>query len=206
MIDLRNKRAVIFGLPDSGKSMLAKSIIQSQPSHVVYDPMGEYDGWNNYVPEDRHSKIELDEFVSKYVIPRRPKLFVLDEANKYVEPKPSRIPRALADLNDFSAHSDIAWMMIARRPAQFHTDIVELAHYVFAFGLPGKNDRALFDSYIKGLGDVVAQLKPHHFVVLENGQNYYVHAPVSVSGINDPKNNRMGVNRKSLTTTKNRLR
>lgn len=182
MIDLRNRRAVIFGLQGSGKTELAKHILRSTPDHLVYDTIGQtnsdFADFRRYVPRDRNTPGELSTVVEKVVIPYKPKLFVVDEANKFVQPKPRPLPPGIADLNDLSRHWDVAWILIARRPTQFHTDVTELAHYIFAFQLPGKNDRRFFDNISPGLGNVVASLPRYHFVVISANKDYYIHAPV----------------------------
>lgn len=180
MIDITNKRACIFGLPGSGKSKLLEHILGSTKRHLIYDPMNEHSAFNRYVPTDRESIPELNNFVEKGVIAWRPKLFAIDEANKYVRPKPTPLPSGLASLNDFSRHWDIAWLSVARRPSQFHTDIVELCHYVFFFRLPGHNDYKYMESLHRGLGDTVRALPKYHFAILEDGVNVTVHAPVPV--------------------------
>lgn len=185
MIDLANKRFVIFGLPGSGKTELGKYILRSTRNHLVYDPLGgdpnhhDWDGFRRYVPDDRESVGEFNRATKELVIGKRPRLYLVDEANKYILPKPHPLPSAIADLNDLSRHWGITWGLIARRPVQFHTDVVELAHYVFVFGLGGKNDRAYLDSIISGLGDDVANLPKYHFAVVEGGRQYYIHSPIS---------------------------
>lgn len=186
MIDLKNKRFIILGLPGSGKTELAKSIARSvsRDDCLVYDPLGgdpdhvDWVGFRRYVPDDRESAEELNECVKTLVIKRRPALFLVDEANKYIKPKPHPLPSAIADLNDLSRHWGIAWGLIARRPVQFHPDVVELAHYLFVFSLRGRNDRQYLNDLHEGMGNAVATLPPFHFVVSEGGRRFFVHAPV----------------------------
>ena len=182
MIALTNKRACIFGLPGSGKSILLEHILKSTRKHIIYDPLNEHEGFTRYVPPDRHSSAELNTFIEKGIIARRNDydLLAIDEMNIYVRPKPTPLPRAVADLNDMSRHFGLAWIGVARRPSQFHTDIVELAHYVFFFKLPGKNDYSYMESLSKGLGDTVRALPKYHFAMLEDGVNVTVHAPVNI--------------------------
>lgn len=181
MIALDNKAFVIVGLRGSGKSVLAKNILSTTPDHLVYDPMNEYQGFRRYQPSDRQSTEELNEVIHSLVIPWRPRLFVIDEANKHIPPKPHPLPSGIADLNDLARHWNISWGTICRRPSQFHSDILELADYLFIFNLPGKNDYAYLESRIRGLGDSVRALKPHHFIVVEGGWKYYEHSPVALN-------------------------
>ena len=182
MIDLTNKRACIFGLPGSGKSLLLQHILKSTRKHIIYDPLNEHEGFTRYVPTDRHSMDELNTFIEKGVVARRNDydLLAIDEMNIYVRPKPPPLPRAVADLNDLSRHWDLAWLGVARRPSQFHTDIVELAHFVFFFKLPGTNDYRYMESLSKGLGDTVRALPKYHFAMLEDGVKVTVHTPIDI--------------------------
>ena len=171
---------MIFGLQGSGKTILAKHILRQAKSHLVYDPLDEYSAFTRYVPQDRYSVPELDMFIMRLGLRTKPRLLVIDEANKYVRPKPAPLPKGVAELNDFSRHHDIAWLAVCRRPTQFHSDVTELAHYVFAFRLPGRNDRRFFDDMGAGLGSVVATLKPYHFLVIEQGLggDAFIHKPI----------------------------
>lgn len=178
MIELDNKRIVIFGLMGSGKTELVKSILRTTVDHIVYDPLDEYQGFTRYSPTDRHSSEELDQMVNGLVLKKRPRLFIVDEANRYIQPKPKPLPPSIADLNDHSRHWNIAWGLVCRRPTQFHSDVVELAHLLFIFGLHGKNDRQYFNDLKSGLGDVVDTLPQYHFVVVNENRDIEVHKPI----------------------------
>lgn len=181
-INLANKRAVIVGPPGSGKTVLARHILNMTRQHIVWDPLQDYIGYNRYQPTNPHSKTEADQFIRKAVIGFKPRLFVFEEANNIIEPKPKPLPPAIREMNDWSRHYGISWIVMARRPVQLHTDVVELATFIFAFRLTGKNDRAFFDNYNTGLGDIVATLKPWHFLVIEQGVGAWVHDPIPDDG------------------------
>ena len=85
-IDLTNKSFVSCGQKGTGKSWLIKSILDSTPNHIVYDPLSEHDGYRRYIPEDRDSQQELSDMIVGIVVPQRPRLFIIDEANKYILP------------------------------------------------------------------------------------------------------------------------
>jgi hypothetical protein len=55
---------------------------------------------------------------------------------------------------------------------------VELANFLFFFGLSGKNDYAYMEDLHDGLGDAVRNLKKYEFVSLRDGQGLSVHAPI----------------------------
>ena len=168
---------MIVGKRGTGKSWLLKHILDSTPSHIVYDPLGEHKGYRQYIPQNRQSVTELDEMIRGMVIPWRPALFIIDEANKYIPPKPAPLPRGVADLNDFARHWGVSTGYIARRPVQFHSDILELADFVFFFRNTGKNDYRYLEDLHEGLGDKVRSLKKWEFVVY-SADGMEVHDPI----------------------------
>ena len=198
-MDLASKGWAVFGLRGSGKSWFVKSVLQSTPDHLIYDPLKEHSGYNKYTPTDRTSIEELEKVIegpvikgikvvedNKTMFPTRivgetwkPELFVIDEANRYIAPKPTRLPKPVADLVDYGRHWFVSFGVVARRPVQFHTDLIELADVVFFFHLPGKNDYAYLESLHSGLGDTVRNLPAHHFVAFSHGSEITVHAPIA---------------------------
>jgi len=179
-MDLTDKGWCIFGPRGSGKSWLLKSILDSTPDHIVYDPLGDHEGYRRYLPEDRNSVAELSDLVQAVVIPTKPALFAVDEANKYILPKPHPLPAGIDDLMDFGRHFGISVGFVARRPVQFHTDLVELSDVIFLFSLTGKNDYQYMEDLHRGLGDVVRNLEKYHFASLRAGREITIHNPVAL--------------------------
>ena len=175
--DLTDKGFAIFGERGGGKSWLTKSILDTTDSHIVYDPMREHQGYHQYLPTDRESIEEMDLMTRRMVIKWKPALVIYDEANKYIEPKPTRLPVGIADLVDFGRHWGISCGYVARRPVQFHTDIVELADFLFIFRLDGNNDYKYLEGLHLGLGDMVRTLPEFHFAIRHNGE-ITRHAPI----------------------------
>ncbi|MBR58331.1 MAG: hypothetical protein CMH54_09955 [Myxococcales bacterium] len=198
-LSLDAKGWAVFGLRGSGKSWFTKSVLDTSRDHLIYDPLKEHKGYNRYVPTDRESKEELAGCIRRTVIdgvkvtegnkgrfPTRkpgqtwkPDLFVIDEANQYIEPKPTRMPRPVRDLVDFGRHWNVSFGVVARRPVQFNTDLIELCDHVFFFTLKGKNDHQYLESLYPGLGDTVRNLPPHHFACLTGGADITLHAPIN---------------------------
>lgn len=190
MLDLRNKAACIFGLPDSGKSTLANFIAsQFGAKAFIFDTMNEFPDkpYDSYVPRDRRNVAELENVTRKIMASREYALFLIDETNRYCPSKPSPLPQAIADLNDFRAHYDLAVIYIARRPVQLNQDLTELAHFLFIFRLTGKNDIQYLNDIAEGLGDAVSQLKPFHFMGVFPDRSYSVFNPVKASFKTDKK-------------------
>lgn len=198
MIELKSKGWAVFGLRGSGKSWFVKHILDSSPDHLIYDPLKEHRGYNKYTPTDRTSIDELSKVIEGLVIqgarvteenkrqfPTRrvgetwkPDLFVIDEANRYIYPHPREIPKAVADLVDYGRHWNLSFGVVARRPVQFHTTLIELADVVFFFYLPGQNDYQKLEGMHPGLGDAVRSLPAHHFAALSHGTEITIHAPI----------------------------
>ena len=180
MIDLTAKRFQIYGLPGSGKSVLAKSILSTDDLSIIYDPLREYRGYRRYTPDDPQSVEELDTYIQDKVIPTRPHIFIIDEASIYITPKSEGpLPPAVKLLNDTSRHLGISWGVIARRPVQINPDLRELAHFLFLFRLPGRLDKNLLNEHADGLGTAVSRLKKHHFIIYDTTEGeYWEHAPV----------------------------
>ena len=164
-MDLASKGWAVFGLRGSGKSWFVKSVLQSTPDHLIYDPLKEHTGYNKYTPSDRTSIEELEKVIegpvikgikvvedNKTLFPTRrvgetwkPELFVIDEANRYIYPKPTRLPKPVADLVDYGRHWFVSFGVVAR----------------------------------SGLGNTVRNLPPHHFVAFSHGSEITVHAPIA---------------------------
>ena len=184
-LELHAKRFCVFGLNDSGKSNFVKWLVRQWPGAAVYDVMHEYSQHTpeNYVPTYKQASPqgieELNMFCSTEVInnPTKPPAFILEEANRYCPPKPSRLPAGILRINDENAHYGMAFGVVCRRPTQLHQDLIELSHYRVFFRLNGSNDVRYLNELHAGLGDAVAQLQPYQFIVHDlNG--FVVHAPV----------------------------
>ena len=190
MLDLKSKSGCIFGLPDSGKSTLANYIAsQFGVKAFIYDTMNEFPDkpYDSYVPRDRRSVIELENVTRKVMASRQYALFLIDETNRFCPSKPAPLPQAIADLNDFRAHYDLAVIYIARRPVQLNQDLTELAHFLFIFKLTGKNDTQYLNDLAAGLGDAVSQLKLYHFMVVFPDRSFSIFNPVKASFKTDKK-------------------
>lgn len=187
MIDLTGKTYVTLGLKGTGKSTLNDTIrnsygesalfydtLHESPENVVYDV---------YQPVDKYSVKELDSVI-KTILPKNkfaePKyrLFVIDEANRFCPPYPKPLPDSVKDLNDITRHYGMTIGFIARRPTQLHTDIVEMADYLFIYRLTGKNDMVYLENTVSGLGDAVKSLGNFEFVQVNPDKSFHVCEPI----------------------------
>lgn len=183
IVDLRNKRFCIFGLQGSGKSVLVKALLKEVKDSIVYDVLKEHKGFNRYLVTYRQRSdaaiAELNRFVNEVVIgSHQIRLFILEEANRYCPPKPVPLPDSILDLNDFQRHENIAFGIVCRRPTQLHTDLVELAHFLFVFHLAGKNDYAYLEAISEGLGEAARKLPDYHYCLVYPDRHFEVKKPV----------------------------
>lgn len=191
-LDLVGKAFCIFGLPDSGKSTLANYILRTFGPHAfVYDTLHEYPSqpFDSYDPDlrSRNSVQVLERVVRQIMASRRYRLFVLDEANRFCPSKPKPLPAAIADLNDFRAHYDIAVGYICRRPSQLNQDLTELAHYLMIFSLPGKRDQDYLNEVSRGLGDAISKVPKYHFILVKPDRSWGLMSPVPREFATDKK-------------------
>lgn len=173
--------------------MLAKHIARSFSSALIIDPLEEFgdlpDTHRRYHPKQLHASAasdkELDLVIGKWVMNgprvRRVDLWLIDEANRFF-PNRRPMPRRAAWLNDTIRHAGLAWGCVARRPVQLHTDLLELAHYLYIFRLTGVNDLKRCDDLHAGLADMVVKLPPHHFIERDAYGTITVHEPVPFPG------------------------
>ena len=183
---LIGKRFVILGLQGSGKSENAKYILRQYGDRaIVYDTLNEYEGFSRYVPEQNQSypycNLELDLFCDKYLYPNLNAydLFVIDEANLYC-PSKRPLPSSIMKINDYNRHYDLGFGVIARRATQLHTDLLELAHYLFIYRLTGVNDSKYLNAVVDGLGDEVASLQDYEFVLVLPDRTFSRQKPLSI--------------------------
>lgn len=184
-IEVRDKRFVVLGLQGTGKSYLVKYFLANFKNSIVYDVMQEHEGFSRYLVTYRQHNDEgieeLNRFVNQVVIEsKKIRLFILEEANRYCPSKPVPLPDSILELNDFQRHYKIAFGLTARRPTQLHSDLVELAHYLFIFRLVGKNDYAYLEAIAEGLGDAVRALPDYHFIVVYPDRKYEIHKPITL--------------------------
>jgi hypothetical protein len=178
MIDLTLKRFCIFGLQASGKTELAKFILRHAPNHLVWDWHHEYKGFCRYSVQKRYDLEKQLTLVIQKLVPKVD-MFIIDEANR-LAPNRSPLMPVLAELNDDSRHEPwrLSLGMIARRPVQLNTDLVELSHFLFIFNLKGKNDIEYLNDLAAGLGDTVSTMPPYHYAAVDQYRSFKVMPPI----------------------------
>lgn len=181
---LRGKSFCIFGLKGTGKTYLSTYILKQFPKHLVIDVVNQYKGFNRYVMSERTgTPAGVQEFddVHKLAISKKDKLdlFGSDETNRFCQNN-QPLPMHVSDIIDFCRHYGFGYMSICRRPAQLNPNIVELADYVFVFGMSGYNDINRLNGIYAGMGDQARSLEPYHFIVYKQGDKPYIHPPIKL--------------------------
>ena len=162
-----------------GKTTLARSVLDTEDRHMVYDCTEDYGGYRRYVPERRTDTMEYNAFVRDLVLEHKPRLVVMDEAPLYI-PNRKPLPAPVMTMVGLSRHLGMSVGWVAHRPAQLHPHIVELADYLMVYRLNGANDMKRLDAINEGLADVVRGLPDWHFALYHDGETS-VHAPVDLT-------------------------
>ena len=183
-LNLTRKTWAVFGYKGGGKSTLSKGIASKYGLKCLYyDTLHEVPieaSFHSYQPKNRQNVSELEAVIALVKANKRYRLLIIDEANRYCPPKPHPLPAGIADMNDWCRHPqyNLSVGYIARRPVQLNTDLTELADYLFIFQLGGKNDIKYLNDLRNGLGDIVKDLPPFHFVLVKPDRTWEVHAPI----------------------------
>ena len=189
MLKLTRKTWATFGYKGSGKSVLAQFIASRYADKCLYyDTLHEVPpsvAFHVYQPKNRQNTAELLAVVKLLAANKRYRMFIIDEANRYAKPKPVPLPQELADMNDWCRHPqyNLSVGYIARRITQLNTDLTEIADVLFIFQLGGKNDILYLNDLRKGLGDVVKNLPPFHFVAVNQSRQWEVMRPIDIHRI-----------------------
>ena len=180
-LSLDSKLVCVFGLRGTGKSVWVNRLATGyKKKALVFDTLGEIAGktpYDFYAPVARDEVDELCQIID-FTRQKGYKLLVIDEANRYAEPKPKPLPPCLRDLVDYSRHWKLTVCWVARRPIQVHSDIIELSDYLVLFRLTGRLDRTYLDSLATGLGEAVFTLPDWHYILVNPDRSFKRYQPV----------------------------
>jgi len=180
------KHTMVFGRKGTGKSNWVQWALDrdAYAAHLMYDVCAEHDALNTYLPEYRRgdrAMSELDEVVESMVLQvpteRRPSILGIEEVSRFCGPH-SPPPESVYELVDMNRHYGVGLLGVARRPAQVHTDMVELADNVIIFRLTGAADKRRLRDIADGLDDAVASLDDYQYVQVKPDGEYAVRDPV----------------------------
>lgn len=187
-ITLKGKHTMVLGLKGTGKSNFTQYLLRAHSdkygAHLMYDVCQEHDRLHRYTPTHRRgeeAREELERVLAALVVdaprPKRPELVAVEEVSRFCGTG-SPPPEALYELIDLNRHYQIGLLALARRPAQVHTDLIELADNLLIFRLTGHNDKKKLNRMVDGLGDVVYDLGDYQYVHVAADRSYQVMEPV----------------------------
>ena len=183
-VELTRRTWCVLGYKGGGKSILGKTIASRYGLKALYyDTLHEVPHeakFNSYQPKNRYNIAELESIIKLIKNGKYFRMFVIDEANRFCPPKPRPLPEGIADMNDWCRHPqyNLSVGYICRLPVQINTDLIEIADYLFIFQLGGKNTQSYLNDMRSGLGDVVRDLPPFHFVLVYPNRTWIVCNPV----------------------------
>lgn len=174
-IDLKGKHWIIFGLKGSGKSNFAKYLLSSRPRHLVFDPVDEYQGFNQIVPQDRRgeeAQQALGNAIDQAVKPNLEDVdyFHISEVNRYTK-KRGNLSGPVGELVDLNRHYELGLGMDTRLPNQVHPSLRELADYIFIFNLAGKSTLEFLDDMAVYARQAVEKLGDYECIMLNENRD-----------------------------------
>jgi len=183
-MEFKQQKISIFGIQKSGKSFLAKKLLQFFDSPVVFAP--HRDDYADvarcfvYVPKDAEREFRgLCNKVLEWAKAGKCDCFCIDEADMVVRGNWDMNP-ALNDLILNHRHYNLALIFISRRPQDIPTKIVESCHYLFIFKLEGENALKKFRNIDRAVFDLFPSIEygKFNFIVKPVGEPPYVNAAI----------------------------
>lgn len=176
----------VYGLKGTGKSNFVQYIL-SRPrysAHLMVDVCREHDKLKRYIMEHRRgeeAEAELNQVLRRTVTDNdrsmRPEVVAVEEVSRFCSAR-KQPPEQLYELIDLARHYGVGLVTIARRPAQVHSDLTELADNIIFFKLKGENDKRKLNNMVAGLGDRVADLGDYEFIRLTPDYEVIEYDPV----------------------------
>jgi len=181
-IDIKSTdRVTLSGLPDSGKTILAKYLAAlAEPRLLIYDPLAQYDGFPDsmrYVP--KNDSLEEFEEVCRKLCSTPNMFFVIEEAERYIGQGKPLGPYAF-DLINRGRNWGVGILAVTRRIQRLSKDYFDLCRHVFFF----RQGLRSYD-YVKEMvgPDAVArihQLNPYHFLHYDLVQEQFTVATLTL--------------------------
>lgn len=163
-------RILILGPSKSGKSYLARKLVDTMPRVVVFDPNGEWTGIPGKrlavhdVRGDRLRKMAKDTLKEGDIF------FVMEDIDIVMDKWHLSEDEVLRYLFIAGRHRRVGWLVIARRPADIPTLILKQANKIFIFHNDLPHDAELFESMFgRGTAQTVQSLPPkeHQFLFID---------------------------------------
>ena len=146
-----NELTTISGKRGYGKTTLAKSLISGLSRVAIWDPMGEYDHPNSYLPKTGTPK-EFDAWLYGWWLQGNVFLMV-DEADFVMNVKKTLTPTAYKVVN-VGRHRNVGMGMLTRRIAELNKTAFSQSEDIFLFKHSIKNDIDYLKEFIEGVEEI----------------------------------------------------
>lgn len=191
-VQLESKHWVTFGVKNSGKSYFNDKLMQkaadSGKTIVIFDPMDEYSDHENImriIPDHKRGKKAVEELekVVEHVEEKKEEIdyFLCDEISRF-HSKGGELDGPIGEMVDLNAHWNMGIGFVCRRPTQMHTDIREMADFIFIFVLRGHNDLKRLDEISAGLTQemetMISDEQWYSYLAVNERREYAVCPPV----------------------------
>jgi DNA helicase HerA-like ATPase len=174
---------VILGRRGSGKTTLAKELIERFPQVAIMDPNHEYDGAAFTSLSDFHRELAgshsvvfrpkiglpkdvlLEEFdiFCQILWEAGRRLVVIDEADRFSSHGKESTPFFQLLVNQ-GRHRELAILAIARRAAQLPKELIENASHLYLFHIHGAHSINYLQSIIGKEADALGRLPKLHYL------------------------------------------
>ena len=146
-----NELTTISGKRGYGKTTLAKSLISGLSRVAVWDPMGEYNHKNSYIPNTGTME-EFDYWLKGWWI--QGNVFLLVDESDFVMPvKKTLTPYAYKIVN-VGRHRNIGMGMLTRRIAELNKTAFSQSEDIYLFRHSIKNDIDYLKEFIDGVEEI----------------------------------------------------
>jgi len=186
MLDLKGKKYAIFGIQGSGKTVLAKHLLNYFNKPIVYEVHPDYrDTKAQYYRPNNFSLQALDEFsgkIKQLAIKGKCDLLNIDEADLFFKNNfdINTAPKLYDLVINHRHYRDLALSFISRRPQDLPTKIIESCYAIFIFKLEGANAIQKFSTIHPKIPALIDKIdyRMHNFIVKELGKEPYICNPV----------------------------
>lgn len=185
----------IFGQRGSGKSVMAKYLLQNYPRFFVYDPLNEYGHLGKVVtdldqidlendkriifnPIKKNDDLEMHDIISGFVWEYMPNtLFATDEMQMY---QSTKLTPNFKKVITQGRHKGIGVLAISQRFANLNQTILTQSHHVFIYSLFGRDIESAKSYFGKKIEESINSLPEYAFIYWNTkSRNWTVSKPLS---------------------------
>jgi len=181
------KVIIIFGQRGSGKSYLAKKLVEGENRLILYDTLGEYDNgvalfnvadfrsfflehyrgdfrciYNPLQPEKEFDAI------CEYAFDAGDLTFLVEELDVFCSA--NAVSPAFANIIQRGRHSDISFIGVSQRPFGINRIITAQAKIIYSFKQREPRDIDYLCSFMGDEANIVSELNQYEFMRWENGK------------------------------------